>query len=160
MLLHSQPRALILPFIGAILVSTISLSWVAMYDAYVFGEHLKTADRQRLALVIAVVSILATWVLIYKTMYPRKWVKTVAFDFEKRTLTINPGKENRVAPFEEIRQIRFKAATSLFNTGYLFFIRLTGKGEEPLVVLTNNDQANEVFFTLQKAGLNVTQTYE
>jgi hypothetical protein len=156
-LLQSNPRALLLPFIGALLVSFITLTLIAIYDAWRFGEYLHVPYKKHLALAIAILTLAGTWFLIYKNMYPKKWVGSVLFDFENRKITLNPGTQNREVPFEDIQKIRFKAATSMFNTGYLFFLKVHQEAEQPLIALTDDNLANDLYFTLEKANIPVKQ---
>ena len=156
-LLQSNPRALLLPFIGALLVSFITVGSIAIYDAWRFGEYL-TPTKKYLAFAIAILALAGTWFLIYKNMYPKKWVGSVLFDFENRIIILNPGTQNRELPFEDIQKIRFKAATSMFNTGYLFFIQIKQEAEQPLLALTDNNLANDLYFTLEKLNIPVAQS--
>lgn len=157
-LLHSKPRALLLPFIGALLLSTFVIVTIAMYDASRMGVRMNEANQKYLAFTLTILALAGAWYTIYKTMYPKKWTGSALIDLENRVIIMHPGTaRSREIPFNNIRQIRYKAATSLFNTAYLFFIQVNKESEQPLLVLNNDSLANDLYFTLEKANIWLKQ---
>ena len=79
-------------------------------------------------------------------------------DLEKQRIVVQSPNVEQEYHFSTIDNIRYKAATSLFSTSYLYFISTSGKKEAPMIALSDVAMSTALIqFMKQRAKLNVEQ---
>lgn len=152
-------KSMILPFIGILLINTTLMIFIGSFILMkLFGGNFETRDEGILFLFILSALVLCAWLFTYLLYFPKKWKTKVDIDLEKQRIVVQSPNGEQEYNFSTIDNIRYKAATSLFSTSYLYFISTSGEKEAPMIALSDVTMSTALFqFLKQRAKLNLVQ---